>query len=241
MPDNAKKSTSAGPITGNSKPILPVSSGARGNNVNASKPPRIAQSQPRTSTGAAPPQHAMVPPVPVAPVAPSHPAVMGFISPAALQTSMPPPLIHPFAPVLHRAPKPHLTPTVFFNKKLRSGKWIQEEEKYAELLIGLFENGQIEDCENGCTLRSFLSRRLHCAPMRISKKYAGKGIGKMVFLSKLNVGISIPLDNNAPKTRDSRIKHMEDAFYKAVFPGGDFHNVRLFIEVSMRSPLARFR
>jgi hypothetical protein len=77
-------------------------------------------------------------------------------------------------------------PLIFRNRPLRSGKWTEEEEEYADLLIELFEKGQILEEKNGCTLRSFLSRKLHCAPMRISKKYAGKGIGKMVFLSKTN-------------------------------------------------------
>lgn len=65
-------------------------------------------------------------------------------------------------------------PEVFSNLKLRSGKWIPEEEQYADLLIELFEKGLIMECDNGATLRSFLSRKLHCAPMRVSKKYAGK-------------------------------------------------------------------
>ena len=53
------------------------------------------------------------------------------------------------------------------------------------MLIEEFEKGTILDCENGCTLRAYLSRKLHCAPMRISKKYAGKSIGKHVFLSRI--------------------------------------------------------
>lgn len=58
--------------------------------------------------------------------------------------------------------------------KVRRGKWTQEEESYADFLIEHFEKGTVDGCENGCTLRAFLSRKLHCAPMRISKKYAGK-------------------------------------------------------------------
>lgn len=65
------------------------------------------------------------------------------------------------------------TPNVFRNMKLRRGKWTQQEESYAAFLIKEFEKGVISGIENGCTLRSFLSKKLHCAPMRISKKYAG--------------------------------------------------------------------
>jgi hypothetical protein len=134
-------------------------------------------------------------------------------------------LLNTHAQGLHHAPKPHLTPAAFQGKKLRSGKWIKEEEDYAELLISLFERGQVEDCENGCTLRSFLSRKLHCAPMRISKKYAGKGIGKMVYLSKLNAGISMPGEEH--KATTSRVKATEEKFYKSVsvLPGSEYHDV----------------
>lgn len=76
----------------------------------------------------------------------------------------------------------------FQNRKLRAGKWIKEEEEYAEALIQLFEKGLVDDADNGLTLRAYLSRKLHCAPMRISKKFAGKGIGKTVFLGKSSVG-----------------------------------------------------
>lgn len=70
--------------------------------------------------------------------------------------------------------KNHQVPPVFQSMKLRRGKWTQEEERFADHLIQEFEKGTVHGCENGCTLRAFLSRKLHCAPMRISKKYAGK-------------------------------------------------------------------
>jgi len=63
----------------------------------------------------------------------------------------------------------------------RSGKWTPEEENFANRLIFEFESGSLDDCENGVTLRSYLARRLHCAPMRISKKFAGRCIGKVRF------------------------------------------------------------
>jgi len=64
---------------------------------------------------------------------------------------------------------------------VRSGKWSNEEEDFANRLVLEFEKGWLKDCEDGCTLRSFLARRLNCAPMRISKKFAGRCIGKLVF------------------------------------------------------------
>jgi hypothetical protein len=68
---------------------------------------------------------------------------------------------------------------------LRSGKWLPEEEEYAQLLIALFDGGLLIDCDNGATLRSYLSQKLRCAPMRISKKFAGKGIGKSIYTCKV--------------------------------------------------------
>jgi hypothetical protein len=68
----------------------------------------------------------------------------------------------------------------------RSGKWTNEEENFANRLILEFEAGSLQDCEEGCTLRSYLARRLRCAPMRISKKFAGRCIGKvLIFLQCL--------------------------------------------------------
>ena len=61
----------------------------------------------------------------------------------------------------------------------RAGKWSAEEENLANHLISDFEDGSLDDCENGTTLRSYLARKLNCAPMRISKKFAGRCIGKV--------------------------------------------------------------
>ena len=70
----------------------------------------------------------------------------------------------------------------------RSGKWTIEEEAFAERIIVEFESGSLIDCNEGITLRSYLSRRLKCAPMRISKKFAGKCIGKVrLCLNKSNL------------------------------------------------------
>ncbi len=109
-------------------------------------------------------------------------------------------------------------PPVFRDRPQRSGKWTREEEVYAELLIELFEKGHIDE-RNGCTLRSFLSRKLHCAPMRISKKYAGKGIGKMVFLSKSSFrGIADGIGSPSYHLNIQRLRQAEATFYRSCFP-----------------------
>lgn len=61
----------------------------------------------------------------------------------------------------------------------RAGKWSADEENLANQLVTDFENGALEDCDDGTTLRSYLARKLNCAPMRISKKFAGRCIGKV--------------------------------------------------------------
>ena len=62
---------------------------------------------------------------------------------------------------------------------VRAGKWTADEETLANQLVIDFENGALEDCDDGTTLRSYLARKLCCAPMRISKKFAGRCIGKV--------------------------------------------------------------
>lgn len=73
------------------------------------------------------------------------------------------------------------------DEKLRSGKWTHEEELYANALIEKFENGTLSDCPDGKTLRAYLSKKLHCIPMRVSKKYGGKCIGKHAFSRDLTI------------------------------------------------------
>mmetsp|Transcript_27865 Transcript_27865/g.28124 ORF Transcript_27865/g.28124 Transcript_27865/m.28124 type:complete len:415 (+) Transcript_27865:64-1308(+) len=56
---------------------------------------------------------------------------------------------------------------------LRTGQFSVEEEEYANVLVDSFLCGNISWVpRDGKTLRSFLAKRLHCDPMRISKKFA---------------------------------------------------------------------
>mmetsp|Transcript_32843 Transcript_32843/g.96850 ORF Transcript_32843/g.96850 Transcript_32843/m.96850 type:complete len:495 (+) Transcript_32843:380-1864(+) len=64
---------------------------------------------------------------------------------------------------------------------LRRGKWTVEEEEYAALVIQMFNAGYLP-APAGTTLRAYLSDKLHCDPMRITKKFTGSScIGKRVF------------------------------------------------------------
>lgn len=66
-------------------------------------------------------------------------------------------------------------------KEIRSGKWTREEEIYSLALIRKFEAGELIDCADGRTLRSYLCQKLNSAPMRVTKKYAGQNIGKQIY------------------------------------------------------------
>lgn len=66
-------------------------------------------------------------------------------------------------------------------KSLRRGKWTVEEEAYVARVIQDFNSGFL-NAPAGTTLRSYLSEKLQCDPMRITKKFTGDAcIGKRVF------------------------------------------------------------
>jgi len=108
----------------------------------------------------------------------------------------------------------------FKQGKLRRGKWTPEEENYANRLIVEFEKGSIPDCDNGCTLRLFLSRKLNCQPMRISKKFAGKSIGKYVYLSRRGGPAVDKLDTGDGSIRVETLEDLEHAFYQSLLREG---------------------
>jgi hypothetical protein len=67
------------------------------------------------------------------------------------------------------------------NGRLRRGKWTAEEEAYVARVIQDFNSGFL-DAPAGTTLRTYLSEKLQCDPMRITKKFTGDAcIGKRVF------------------------------------------------------------
>mmetsp|Transcript_31935 Transcript_31935/g.43610 ORF Transcript_31935/g.43610 Transcript_31935/m.43610 type:complete len:170 (+) Transcript_31935:50-559(+) len=72
----------------------------------------------------------------------------------------------------------------------RSGKWTLEEEHFAQRLMIEFEAGTLPFVKSGCTLREFLSDKLRCSPMRISKKFTGRSIGKKLYTRDSNKRIA---------------------------------------------------
>jgi len=74
-----------------------------------------------------------------------------------------------------------ISPTTSSSSNLRRGKWTPEEEAYAARVIRDFNYGYL-DAPAGTTLRTYLSEKLNCDPMRITKKFTGDScIGKRVF------------------------------------------------------------
>lgn len=68
-----------------------------------------------------------------------------------------------------------------------------EEEEYATRYIHYFSSGLLTLPE-GTTLRASLANKLHCDPMRITKKYAGAScLGSKISRSLVGVGESRPM------------------------------------------------
>lgn len=66
-------------------------------------------------------------------------------------------------------------------RPLRRGKWTTEEESYVKKIIDDFSSGMLPVAA-GTTLRSYLSEKLNCDPMRITKKFTGAAcVGKRIF------------------------------------------------------------
>lgn len=90
---------------------------------------------------------------------------------------------------------------------LRKGKWTDEEEKYAATIIFHFENNLLPLSEQReSTIRLYLGKKLHCDPMRISKKFAGNNsVGKHFFCKKQEDG-----QNQTAEALDKAEKEREE-------------------------------
>ncbi|KAL3936845.1 MAG: hypothetical protein SGBAC_007921 [Bacillariaceae sp.] len=110
------------------------------------------------------------------------------IASAVSTSSGPPKVIHTQIPnrvTTSQAPPTNINGTASSTrpktKTLRRGKWTVEEEAYVARVIQDFNSGFL-DAPAGTTLRSYLSEKLQCDPMRITKKFTGDAcIGKRVF------------------------------------------------------------
>ena len=97
----------------------------------------------------------------------------------------------------------------------RRGKWTIEEEEYANKLIEAFKTGSIQDCVDGCTLRSFLATKLQCAPMRISKKFAGTSVGKLIYVKSDKQGRNCRQQRRAERAAERAARALHQLDYVA--------------------------
>jgi hypothetical protein len=69
-------------------------------------------------------------------------------------------------------------------RTFRRGKWTKEEEDFTLKVVESFKAGVLPLAE-GTTLRNLLSVQLHCAPMRITKKFSkDESIGKVRLFAR---------------------------------------------------------
>ena len=105
---------------------------------------------------------------------------------------------------------PHTKPGITTNQ-LRRGKWTVEEEAYVARVIQDFNSGYL-NAPAGTTLRTYLSDKLNCDPMRITKKFTGDScIGKRVFHP------AVRCSNNAPLIDKAQVNCYRKAISKLFF------------------------
>jgi hypothetical protein len=92
-------------------------------------------------------------------------------------------------------------------KVRRRGKWTVEEEAYVARVIQDFNSGFL-DAPAGTTLRTYLSDKLNCDPMRITKKFTGEAcIGKRVFHPVMrNPGNAAAIDKAQVRTSNIELQ-----------------------------------
>ena len=67
---------------------------------------------------------------------------------------------------------------------------LQAEDAYANFLVREFEHGIARGVQNQTTLRAYLSRKLVCTPMRISKKFTGELFYFNIFIYRSSFEIN---------------------------------------------------
>jgi hypothetical protein len=120
-----------------------------------------------------------------------------------------------------RAPQPKISVA------LRRGKWSFEEEEFTHIIINTFKEG-ILPIADGTTLRTYVSGQLHCAPMRITKKYSkDDAIGKQCYKSNLHM----PRDEWIRKSLEAKdlIYQARSKFHRAIL-------MRNHIDLAMVAP-----
>mmetsp|Transcript_23759 Transcript_23759/g.23974 ORF Transcript_23759/g.23974 Transcript_23759/m.23974 type:complete len:544 (+) Transcript_23759:42-1673(+) len=116
--------------------------------------------------------------------------------------------------MIHRGNDMEILPMVLRDEELRRGKWGPEEEAYVSEVIAHFHKGLL-NLSPGTTLRQYLSNKLNCDPMRITKKFTGEAcIGKCSFLPlKLSTWDSIKEVESA----QNHLNALKNIWYEKLF------------------------
>lgn len=94
----------------------------------------------------------------------------------------------------------------------------QNEAEYAQFLIDEFDSGFSKCLIKGHTKRSYLSEKMICAPMRISKKFPGKSIGKQYFVPKSREPNGMPIDQDVFERYELKHNALRIKFLQTVIP-----------------------
>ena len=66
----------------------------------------------------------------------------------------------------------------------RRGKWTMDEEVYAAGLMEAFNEGYLDDVEEGMSLRGYLAKKLRTNVKRISKKVSSQSMNTFLSATK---------------------------------------------------------
>lgn len=91
----------------------------------------------------------------------------------------------------------------------RRGTWTEEEEQFTSSLVYYFNEGLLNNVIECTTLRAFLSSRLRCDRMRITKKFRGMCFGK-----KYRRAQATPENNRRTRAAEAALCHLEQRFLR---------------------------
>ncbi|KAF0700484.1 Aste57867_9014 [Aphanomyces stellatus] len=124
---------------------------------------------------------------------------------------MSPPLHRRRADTAHR--KSRLAPK---DKSLkRSGGWTVSELEYTFRLSADFKDGLLSDAAPGILLRQYLSTKLNCSPMRLSKKFDKTSGILGTHRYDPTASVLAGLTPEMRRTRKRELKQLEEAFRKS--------------------------
>ncbi|OQR84271.1 1-acyl-sn-glycerol-3-phosphate acyltransferase [Achlya hypogyna] len=101
---------------------------------------------------------------------------------------------------------------------VRMGVWLPEEEDYMLALIECFTAGLLPKLTPATSLRSFLARKLRCAPMRVSKKIASFVCATMRNIGRSHYEPARRLLSEADRCKMAHLAKTQELFQRAIQP-----------------------